>query len=105
MDLVWRARMGGRGQEILLLHLVSQLHSFKLIGASRADSIVHFFVARPEVYHINTSNILFILSGSFVGLESIIKRRVAKGVCISSFLNKGVSTHTCPAVVVDRVYC
>ncbi|EIM88479.1 ClpX ATPase regulatory subunit [Stereum hirsutum FP-91666 SS1] len=34
---------------------------------------------RPEVYHINTSNILFILSGSFVGLESIIKRRVAKG--------------------------
>ncbi|TFY61064.1 hypothetical protein EVJ58_g4742 [Rhodofomes roseus] len=34
---------------------------------------------RPEAYSIDTSNILFILSGAFVGLDSIIKRRVAKG--------------------------
>jgi len=29
---------------------------------------------------IDTSNVLFILSGAFVGLDSVIKRRVAKGV-------------------------
>ena len=39
-------------------------------------------VARPDTYHIDTSNILFILSGAFVGLDSVINRRVAKGVCI-----------------------
>lgn len=91
MDLAWPAQMDGRDREILLLHLVSQLHSFKLI-ASRVDPTVHSFVARPEVYHINTSNILFILSGSFVGLESIIKRRVAKGVRTPSFQQE-VSAH------------
>ena len=32
------------------------------------------------MYQIDTSNVLFILSGAFVGLENIIKRRVAKGV-------------------------
>jgi hypothetical protein len=39
-------------------------------------------VARPDTYHIDTSNVLFILSGAFVGLESVINRRVAKGVRI-----------------------
>lgn len=40
-----------------------------------------FFVkARPEAYHIDTSNVLFILSGAFVGLDKVIKQRVAKGV-------------------------
>ncbi|CCM01722.1 uncharacterized protein FIBRA_03787 [Fibroporia radiculosa] len=34
---------------------------------------------RPEAYSIDTSNVLFILSGAFVGLENIIKRRVVKG--------------------------
>ncbi|KAI0750831.1 ClpX ATPase regulatory subunit [Daedaleopsis nitida] len=33
----------------------------------------------PESYAVDTSNVLFILSGAFVGLESIIKRRMAKG--------------------------
>ena len=43
--------------------------------------IVTFFVkARPDVYHIDTSNVLFILSGAFVGLDKVIKQRVAKGV-------------------------
>lgn len=36
--------------------------------------------AKPDVYHIDTSNVLFILSGAFVGLDKIIKQRVAKGV-------------------------
>ncbi|OCH94058.1 ClpX, ATPase regulatory subunit [Obba rivulosa] len=34
---------------------------------------------RPESYSIDTSNVLFILSGAFVGLDSIIKRRMDKG--------------------------
>jgi len=32
---------------------------------------------KPEVYHIDTSNVLFILSGAFVGLDSIIRQRVS----------------------------
>ena len=36
--------------------------------------------AKPDTYHIDTSNILFIFSGAFVGLDQIVKRRVAKGV-------------------------
>ncbi|KZT12758.1 ClpX ATPase regulatory subunit [Laetiporus sulphureus 93-53] len=34
---------------------------------------------RPDSYSIDTSNVLFVLSGAFVGLENIIKRRVVKG--------------------------
>lgn len=34
----------------------------------------------PESYAVDTSNVLFILSGAFVGLENIIKKRMAKGV-------------------------
>ncbi|KNZ80046.1 ATP-dependent Clp protease ATP-binding subunit ClpX, partial [Termitomyces sp. J132] len=34
--------------------------------------------SKSETYHIDTSNILFILSGAFVGLEAIIKQRVSK---------------------------
>lgn len=36
---------------------------------------------RPDTYHIDTSNVLFILSGAFVGLDTVVKRRVSKGVC------------------------
>ncbi|KIJ56652.1 hypothetical protein M422DRAFT_773433 [Sphaerobolus stellatus SS14] len=32
-----------------------------------------------ELYQIDTSNILFIFSGAFVGLESIIRQRITKG--------------------------
>ena len=39
--------------------------------------------ARVESYSIDTSNVLFILSGAFVGLDTVIKRRVAKGVSAS----------------------
>ncbi|KAH9048961.1 P-loop containing nucleoside triphosphate hydrolase protein [Lactarius hengduanensis] len=34
---------------------------------------------KPDMYQIDTSNVLFILSGAFVGLDTVIKRRVAKG--------------------------
>lgn len=39
------------------------------------------FAERPDTYHIDTSNVLFVLSGAFVGLDTIVKRRVNKGVC------------------------
>ncbi|KAF8165024.1 P-loop containing nucleoside triphosphate hydrolase protein [Crassisporium funariophilum] len=34
---------------------------------------------KSDIYHIDTSNVLFILSGAFVGLDKIITQRVAKG--------------------------
>ncbi|KAH9071648.1 P-loop containing nucleoside triphosphate hydrolase protein [Lactarius deliciosus] len=34
---------------------------------------------KPDMYQIDTSNVLFILSGAFVGLDAVIKRRVVKG--------------------------
>ncbi|KAI6097437.1 P-loop containing nucleoside triphosphate hydrolase protein [Pisolithus croceorrhizus] len=34
---------------------------------------------RPETYSIDTSNVLFIFSGAFVGLDAVVKRRMAKG--------------------------
>jgi ATP-dependent Clp protease ATP-binding subunit ClpX len=42
---------------------------------------------KTDTYHIDTSNILFIFSGAFVGLDQIVKRRVAKGVGIGVFFN------------------
>jgi hypothetical protein len=45
-----------------------------------------WLLAKPDTYHIDTSNVLFILSGAFVGLDSIVKRRVAKGVRQSSYI-------------------
>lgn len=46
----------------------------------RDDAQNLFNLARPDTCTIDTSNVLFILSGAFVGLDSIIKRRVQKGV-------------------------
>lgn len=37
-------------------------------------------LAKPDTYHIDTSNVLFILSGAFVGLDKIIERRISKAV-------------------------
>jgi ATP-dependent Clp protease ATP-binding subunit ClpX len=38
---------------------------------------------KGETFVVDTSNILFILSGAFVGLESIVQRRMGKGVSYS----------------------
>lgn len=35
--------------------------------------------AKSETFHIDTTNVLFILSGAFVGLDNIIKQRTKKG--------------------------
>lgn len=38
--------------------------------------------SKGETYSVDTSNILFILSGAFIGLDKIISERVAKGVSL-----------------------
>lgn len=38
---------------------------------------------KGETFVIDTTNILFVLSGAFVGLESIVNRRIGKGVSAS----------------------
>jgi ATP-dependent Clp protease ATP-binding subunit ClpX len=55
---------GRKNSSLIMIHLL-------------ADNIPS---AKFDTYHIDTSNILFILSGAFVGLDSIVRRRVAKGV-------------------------
>lgn len=37
-------------------------------------------IAQQDSYQVDTSNVLFILSGAFVGIDHIVRRRVAKGV-------------------------
>ncbi|KAF5393551.1 hypothetical protein D9757_000271 [Collybiopsis confluens] len=34
---------------------------------------------KPDLYNIDTSNVLFIFSGAFVGLDNIVRQRVSKG--------------------------
>ncbi|KAF8665618.1 hypothetical protein AX16_000074 [Volvariella volvacea WC 439] len=53
----------------------------------------HLATAKPDVYHIDTTNVLFILSGAFVGLDTIIKQRVAKG-SIGFTANLGIGDQT-----------
>lgn len=47
------------------------------------------WLAKPDAYQIDTSNVLFILSGAFVGLDKVIKQRVARGVSFT-FTSKSV---------------
>lgn len=35
---------------------------------------------KGDVYAVDTSNILFILSGAFIGLDKVVMDRIAKGV-------------------------
>ena len=35
---------------------------------------------KGDTYLVDTSNILFVLSGAFVGLESIVNHRIGRGV-------------------------
>ena len=44
------------------------------------DNLTNLQAAKSDSYSVDTSNVLFILSGAFVGLDNIVKRRVAKGV-------------------------
>ncbi|KII95809.1 hypothetical protein PLICRDRAFT_230172 [Plicaturopsis crispa FD-325 SS-3] len=48
-------------------------------GRSRAGQPSASLAPKPESYNIDTSNVLFILSGAFVGLDTVVKRRVTKG--------------------------
>jgi ATP-dependent Clp protease ATP-binding subunit ClpX len=67
------ARSGGRGPAAM----VNRKCSFWFVTVVwKFDGIA----AKPDTYYVDTSNVLFILSGAFVGLDTIVKRRVAKGV-------------------------
>ncbi|KAG6833802.1 hypothetical protein H0H87_011736 [Tephrocybe sp. NHM501043] len=59
-------RQSPPGERFLFLHLTFQ-------------HIDNTIPAKSDTYHIDTSNVLFIVSGAFVGLDTIIKHRVAKG--------------------------
>jgi ATP-dependent Clp protease ATP-binding subunit ClpX len=41
--------------------------------------------SKGEVYSVDTSNILFILSGAFIGLDKVISDRIAKGVSFDQY--------------------
>lgn len=50
-----------------------------------AYSFVFFSAAKSETYQVDTTDILFILSGAFVGLDKVVQQRMSKGVRTLSF--------------------
>lgn len=62
------------------------------------DVFPYSWIARPDSYNIDTSNVLFILSGAFVGLDTVVKRRVAKGVC-DQFYTRPLVAEISPTLV------
>ncbi|KAI0081826.1 ClpX ATPase regulatory subunit [Panus rudis PR-1116 ss-1] len=48
-------------------------------GRSRPPRNMNTAGPRSDTYNIDTSNVLFILSGAFVGLDTVIRRRMTKG--------------------------
>jgi ATP-dependent protease Clp ATPase subunit len=49
---------------------------------------------RPDSFSVDTSNILFVASGAFVGLEDIVKRRISKSVaCYHSEIPSNSTDH------------
>ncbi|KAI5125045.1 hypothetical protein M0805_007469 [Coniferiporia weirii] len=48
-------------------------------GRSRAGQRPPVSEPRSDTYSIDTTNILFILSGAFVGLDTVLKQRISKG--------------------------
>ena len=79
-----------------MLELLGEVVGQDLVKKALARLIVRvrncqmtFFVylaisTTADVYNVDTSNVLFILSGSFVGLEKIVKQRLLKGVSPSA---------------------
>ena len=49
-------------------------------GRRRGSGAAASIGTKPETYQVDTTDVLFIVSGAFVGLDKIIRGRVAKGV-------------------------
>ena len=58
-------------------HVRESLLLFAAVGVLISGSI-----AKAETYQVDTTDILFILSGAFVGLDKIVQQRMSKGVCV-----------------------
>ncbi|KAF9055003.1 ClpX, ATPase regulatory subunit [Hymenopellis radicata] len=53
-----------------------EVHSTSSNG--QGGPVINPAPAKNDIYHIDTSNVLFIFSGAFVGLDKIIKQRISK---------------------------
>lgn len=78
-------RRRSRYQVLLEARVIQEVvvhHTRQLVSTCLPSSpiVINTALAKPDVYHIDTTNVLFILSGAFVGLDTVIKQRVAKGV-------------------------
>ena len=65
-----------------------------LVGVPPAGGRKH---PEQQLLYLDTSNILFILSGAFVGLEEIIDRRLGRGAARIGFGNDSVSSSAKPS--------
>ncbi|CAO3594893.1 unnamed protein product [Absidia cylindrospora] len=74
--------VGGEGVQMSLLRLLEGTTvSVTAMNGSNKRSFGggSLGYGKSEPYTVDTSNILFILSGAFIGLEDIVKDRIAKG--------------------------
>lgn len=76
--ILWARVMagGGEGNPLQGAHRAVSL----LLRLRRIGSIDPQLTAKSEIYQVDTTDILFILSGAFVGLDKVVQQRLAKGV-------------------------
>lgn len=84
-----------------VVHRVVCLQSWRYIGLTilTPDS-----TAKSEIYQVDTTDILFILSGAFVGLDKVVQQRLAKGVRQRASISPVLSGLVYISATVDRVW-